>query len=129
MQQNKLRITAVFCGVVIMCFAGCSSTVKNSGRGAANHAGAPESRQDVETAVSAVMGSVSGQDIKSRDLHKLGHRIATDKETQSAVDVLQKSLIGEEVGVKYCPVDGKRYSARLAVCPVHGVPLKSLDEQ
>ena len=46
--------------------------------------------------------------------------------TQSPREVM--SALGtafniQDSGVKYCPVDGKRYSSRLEMCPEHKVKL------
>ena len=37
----------------------------------------------------------------------------------SAVKAVNAAFNVEDTGVKYCPVDGKRYSSRLEYCPDH----------
>lgn len=131
MQNNDGYTSRKFIYVVIVIclvsqLAGCATaTKKHSVKGSNCRV---ESRQDVESAVGAVVSTVSGQDVKPGDLQKLGRQIRTDEETRSAVGVLEKSLSGQGGSIKYCPVDGKRYSARLVTCPEHGVALKQLDE-
>ena len=49
-------------------------------------------------------------------------------EAASAIHSVADALRGQSGTVKYCPVDGKRYSAHLEMCPEHQVPLKEMEE-
>lgn len=58
------------------------------------------------------------------DLKVLAAQIQRDPQARSAVTAVNSSFSIQDSGVKYCPVDGKRYSSRLEVCPEHkGVKL------
>ena len=42
---------------------------------------------------------------------------------QEVVSALGTAFNIQDTGVKYCPVDGKRYSSRMDLCPGHKVKL------
>jgi len=128
-KSGVLTIKGAMVVVLMLTLSSCVSTSRQNRSGVATAAGQkPENWHEVESAVGAVVGSVSGQEVTSGDLRKLDRQIRTDDETKSAVNVLENSLSGKTSGVKYCPVDGKRYSARLEICPEHKVQLKFLEE-
>ena len=96
--------------VVLICMAGCSTTPISQ-------------KQEATSALKTVAGGLSGKEIKDEDLKNLAQRMQKDKETQSAVQVLTGTVAQKSVAVKYCPVDGKRFSGQLTVCPEHHVEL------
>ena len=75
-----------------------------------------------------VVGAVTGKEAGQKDLRQLSNEIRHDKEAQSAVESINSVLNGSTAGVKYCPIDGERYSSKFEVCPKHHVPLKTLEE-
>ena len=84
-------------------------------------------QKEAESSLTSVAGALAGKKLSPEDIKKLEKQIATDKDAQSAVKSIGNSMQGQAM-VKYCPVDGQRYSAHLTICPDHGVELKSLDE-
>lgn len=86
-----------------------------------------ESTEEIESALGSVVSAISGKDIKKDELRDLGRSIQKDEEARSAAETLTDSLTSRGI-VKYCPIDGERYSSKLSVCPIHNVPLKVLEE-
>lgn len=115
-------------GIVTLIFlmAGCGTTVQ-SGR-TVRPMSEDESPKDVESAMGAVVGSVTGQPVGSKDLRNLGQQVRTDKEAQSAIESITGVVNDPAAMGKYCPVDGERYSGKFEVCPKHNVPLKYIEE-
>lgn len=113
-----------YCILFLLFFtcAGCAAT-SSSVKGPAG-----ESREEVISAMEKVVGAVSGQEVSEKDLRELGKRAQTDPQTKSALEAVSGSVSGQAGGVKYCPVDGERYSAKFLECPVHHVPLKALTD-
>jgi len=83
-------------------------------------------REQVE-ALQDVVEAVSGEEITEQDLRNLVHQARNDEETRSAVEAVSGAMAGEVI-VKYCPIDGKRYSAKMLDCPDHKVPLEIVEE-
>ena len=50
-----------------------------------------------------------------------------DPEARSAVTAISRSFVAEPGDVKYCPVDGTRYSGNLTKCPKCGAALKPVE--
>ena len=82
-----------------------------------------ESPREVGTAVGSVVGGLTGQDVSEADLRRLIKDIQKDEEARSAVEAIGTALSPTPVRVRYCPVTGKHYSARVKICPIHNVPL------
>ena len=117
------------CCVVIgfvMFAAGCGTTGQNGQ--AVRPMSATESPKDVESAMGAVVGSVTGQPVEREDLLKLGEQIRDDKDAQSAVGSITGAVGDAATAGKYCPVDGERYSAQFTECPTHKALLKNIEE-
>jgi len=74
-----------------------------------------------------VVEAVSGEEITEQDLRDFVHKARNDEETRSAVEAVSGAMTGEIV-IKYCPVDGKRYSSKILECPDHKVPLEIVEE-
>ena len=83
-------------------------------------------RERVE-ALQDVVEAFSGEEIPEQDLRDLARKVRSDEETRSAVEAVSGALSGEVV-IKYCPVDGKRFSAEMKECPDHHVPLMIVEE-
>lgn len=86
-----------------------------------------ESSQEVVSAVEAVVGAMSGQDLDSRNLRQVARQVQQDQKAKTAVEAIVNSM-SSGVSVKYCPVDGKRYDAHFEKCPEHGVTLQEIKE-
>ena len=82
-----------------------------------------------EDALKTVAQAVIGKEMSDQELETLTKQLQTDPEAQSAAQTIKNSLANPSIQAKYCPVDGKRYAARVKICPVHHVELKSPDEQ
>ncbi len=65
---------------------------------------------------------------KHDDLNTLVRDLRKDKQAQSAVETLTNTLSGRPSDVKYCPVDGQRFSGKIQICPVHTVELKTVED-
>lgn len=49
-------------------------------------------------------------------------------EAASAIKAVAEGMTAAQKNIKYCPVDGKRFSSQVENCPEHNVPLKPLEE-
>ncbi|MCB9771073.1 MAG: hypothetical protein H6754_00775 [Candidatus Omnitrophica bacterium] len=87
-----------------------------------------ESRAEVVSAMEHVLGAVSGKTIDEKDLRKLNNDIEKDPQAKSAVQTISNAVSGQGPAVRYCPVDGERYSPKFTECPVHHVSLKILTQ-
>lgn len=74
------------------------------------------------------MGAVTGEKVDDQKLREISKKAQTDPETREAVQAVAEGLSGSPAHIKYCPVDGKRFSSQIADCPEHQVPLKFPDE-
>ncbi len=103
--------------VLVFLTAGCATTAKRNP--AVSGTGQTESTQEAVSAMRSVTEAVSGRKLSDAELKELELRIRKDKEAQSAIRSITGSL--QETGpvLKYCPIDGKRYSPRLKYCPIH----------
>ena len=100
-------------------FAGCASTSAKGPAGA-------ETSNDALSAVGQVADALTGQSLSDEQKKKLTKDIQKDKEAQSALRSIADAMDVKKSGVKYCPVDGKRYSVNQDLCPVHHVRLETL---
>lgn len=109
--------------IVVLLFsalAGCVTTPSKKGPAVA------ESSKDVLNAVGQVADALSGQSLSDEQKKKLIKDIQKDKEAQSALRSIADGMDVKKTVVKYCPVDGKRYSVDQEVCPEHHVRLETL---
>ena len=113
--------------IVLVVFVGCATTSSDKAKVVRPQA-VGESSQEIMSAVEQVLGSVSGKPIDQKGLKDLGKELRTNPEAQSAVAVIKDSVSGQGKVVKYCPIDGERYSPKFDSCPVHHVLLKSLND-
>ena len=87
-----------------------------------------ESTQEAVSAMKSVTEAVSGRKLTDEELKELELKIRKDKEAQSAIQSITGSMQAASPKLKYCPIDGKRYSPRLKYCPNHKeVPLKDVE--
>ncbi|HDZ76628.1 MAG TPA: glycine zipper 2TM domain-containing protein [Candidatus Omnitrophica bacterium] len=97
-------IVFLFLFFLAVAIIGCSTTQKGAGIGAVAGAG-----------LGAIIGHQSGHAGEGALIGGLGGAAAG-------------ALIGEQADSKFCPVDGKRYTAGKQYCPEHGVELKNLEK-
>ena len=108
--------------LILACCASCTSVPTTSTRQEVR-----QKQRETTAALKTVAGTLSGKEINDEDLKNLAQRMETDKETKSAVQALTGTIVGAGVVVKYCPVDGKRFSGTLSICPEHHVELKRVE--
>ena len=98
----------------------------------------PQSKTEKQEEAVSAIGSIaqalrgtgqalSGQELKEDTLSNLKEQ-AKDPQAQSAMETITSFFKNDSQAVKYCPVDKKRYSAHLQICPEHKVPLKEITE-
>ena len=104
--------------IVIVSFLGCATLKQKQSREA----------EDMTTALQSVAGALAGQELTAEDIKSLKKEIQTNDETRHAVKEITDSL-QQPAQVKYCPIDGQRYSAGLKLCPVHHVELKEIQKE
>ena len=83
-----------------------------------------EKNENVEGALSAVAGALSGKALSKEEVRNLEKQIQTDEDAQTAIEAITDSVGGKDPRVKYCPVTGKRYAPYLEICPEHKVKLE-----
>ncbi len=86
-----------------------------------------ESNKEVISALGSVTEGLTNQPLTEEGLKKLAVQVQKDPEAQSALKAVNQALAAEQVGVKYCPRDGKRFSSRLTYCPDDGAELKDVE--
>ena len=66
--------------------------------------------------------------VKRDDVNTIARDVRKDPATKSAVEAITRAVSGGLSDVRYCPVDGQRFSGKIKICPVHHVELKSIEE-
>ena len=74
------------------------------------------------------LGCASSPVQKNSPLKELSQNIQKDKQAQSAIESVTGAMISNHIAVRYCPVDGERFSPRVKVCPTHQVPLEEVEK-
>ena len=87
-----------------------------------------ESAQEQLDAVGSVAGALTGKELNDAEKRKMMSDLKNDKEAQSAIASISGAMDVRQAGIKYCPVDGKRFSADVQESPEHKVKLKELVE-
>ena len=121
------RIGSIVCACALgFIVLGCQTTH----HGVKEKAGAsqPETSRDVESALQAVTGTLSGQQIDEAGLRDLSRQIQKDEKARTAVEAVTGAIQGKEIKAKYCPLTGKHYSAELDLCPEDGAKLVPIEE-
>jgi hypothetical protein len=83
--------------------------------------------QESVSALGTVTEGLTNQNISQKDLRNLAVSVQKDPQTKSAVQSINDALKVQQVGVKYCPVDGQRFDAAVEECPKHHVKLKFVE--
>jgi hypothetical protein len=86
------------------------------------------SKKEMAQAVGQVADALTGQELTEEQKRKLTKDIQSDKDTQSALNVIADAMDLKKVVIKYCPVDGQRYNPSVETCPVHKVKLEELTD-
>lgn len=118
---SRKYLPIILCAAGSLFLAGCSVTAKSTPSAVSN-------QKETTEALRSVAGALGGQPVDDKKLKELVGEIRKDPQAQSAIQSVTGSLSGQNINIKYCPVDGKRYSGDLQVCPEHQVQLKKLDE-
>ena len=87
-----------------------------------------KTNDETQSALESIAGSMAGKDLSEDDLKKLKGQLQHDPQAREAVRTLTDTLSNPKGVVKYCPIDGKRYSEKFDICPVHHVKLKIVGE-
>ena len=74
-----------------------------------------------------IANEFQNQEISNEDLKRFEQEISRNPEAADSVEKIKDSLTNQKTTVKYCPVDGKRFSAKFTECPDHRVPLKTVE--
>ena len=106
--------------LVLIVLTGCQTTRPQAGTQAA-------ANQEALDAVGQVTGALTGKELTDAEKRKVLRDLQKDKEAQSAMKSISGALEVKQSGIKYCPVDGKRFSDQIDECPEHKVKLKELD--
>jgi len=95
--------------------AGCQTTAHNS----ADHA-------ETVSAMTTVTQGLTNQPLSQAQLKALATQVAHDPQAQSALRSINTSFSTQQK-IKYCPVDGQRFSPDMEECPIHHVKLKMVE--
>jgi hypothetical protein len=101
--------------------AGCQTTHPKNGQDR-------QTTQETLDAVGSVTGALTGKELSEEEKRKMVRDLKNDKEAQSAMRSISGALDVKQTGIKYCPIDGQRFSADMEICPVHKVKLKELSD-
>ena len=80
-------------------------------------------RAESMSALTTMAHGLTNKPVSETDLKHLTVQVAKDPQAQSALRSINTALSPEHT-VKYCPVNGQRFSADVVICPVHHVKLK-----
>ncbi len=106
-------------GCVFCILSGCqTATLKKS---------AGETTPDIISAVGSMTEGLTNQDISQEDLRRVAKQAQQDPSVQQAIESVNNAMQATQTGIKYCPLDGKRFSHRLSTCPHCGATLKDLE--
>lgn len=84
------------------------------------------SKKEMAQAVGQVADAITGQSLTDEQKRKLTKEIQSDKDTQSALNVIADAMDPKKIIIKFCPVDGQRFNPNVEICPVHNIKLEQL---
>ena len=99
--------------VMTLGFCGCQTAGQKHG----------VSRIDEVSALSTMTQGLTNQPITQAQLKNLAVQVAKDPHAQSAIRSINTALKVQHT-VKYCPIDGQRFSGDVDTCPTHHVKLE-----
>jgi hypothetical protein len=108
-------VAALF--AMTLCFMGCQTTP---------HKPRP-TRAEAISALTTMTQGLTNKPFTEADLKNLTFQVLSDPQAQSALRSINTALRAQHT-VKYCPVDGQRFSADMIYCPIHHVKLKYVEE-
>lgn len=120
MKSSRSLSSILFIVIFMSGFSGCQTTKSTISQ--------TDVRDDQEKTIRAIAGSLRGKELSDAELKNLTQQIQTDEEARSAIQTISNSMGGKSVQVKYCPVCGKRFAARMELCPDDHSALKEVDE-
>ena len=94
-------------------FMGCQTTA---------HKPRPTQTETISALTTMTQG-LTNKTITETQLKNLEIQVAKDPQAQSALRSINTALSVQHT-VKYCPVDGQRFSGDVDICPIHHVKLK-----
>jgi hypothetical protein len=112
---DKVILRLVLLLFVIVLSPGCQTTKSKS------------SEADIES-LKSVTESLSGTPLSDESFQELKKQIKNDPEAQTAVESITGAVGGKQAAVKYCPLTGRRYAAKLSACPIHNIELEFVEE-
>lgn len=80
-------------------------------------------QDDTVSGLTSMTSGLTNRSVTEADLKKIAVQVAHDPQAQSAIRSINTALSPQHT-VKYCPVDGERFSGDVDTCPVHHVKLK-----
>jgi hypothetical protein len=101
----------------LVLLAGCQTT----------HPKPKDSMNEAIAAFGTVTEGLTNQPVSQQDLKNLSIQVQKDPQAKSAVQSINQALSVQQVGVKYCPLDGQRFDMSVDMCPTHHVKLKVVE--
>ncbi len=115
----------LFSLISVHLLVGCGTT--RQGRSSPSHSASHENLEDEISALQSVAGAISGKTLTEDDMKNLAKDLRSDEDAKSAVQAITQSMNSPGNVIKYCPIDGARFSAKFTTCPTHGVVLKEVE--
>jgi len=118
-----IQAKVVAAGVMSVILASCQSV-------APKHQQAKpiaETQGQQVSALQTVAEGLTNTSLTKTDLNNLAKQLKKDPEARAAVEKVNEAFSISQSGVKYCPVDGKRFNERVEICPEHEVKLEIVD--
>ena len=110
----------LFCVMILLsCVTGCQTMSRR------RHS--LETGGDGRRALVSMTEALAGRALSEEEIRHLEQQIKTDKEAQTAIQSIADAVVGQQARAKYCPAGGEHYAPHLAVCPLHKVPLKTME--
>ena len=103
----------VFLVIVLFSLGGCQTPVPKP----------KPDRAETLAALTTMTRGLTNKNISEDDLKNLAHQVARDPQAQTAIKSINSAFSASHT-VKYCPIDGQRFSGEMTDCPVHHVKLK-----
>lgn len=104
----------VFAAIVLLSFlAGCQTQQPKPKAGAA----------ETISALTTVTSGLTNKPVTEADLRNVAQQASSDPQTRSALREINGALSPQHT-VKYCPLNGQRFSADMEYCPNSNVKLK-----
>ena len=116
-----------FLFLVVFLVIGCSGTSSRTRSGDFSQENMTIN-QETAGSLKTVADSLAGHELTENEMKELSREMRKDPDARSAVQSVTEAMSGQNSKIKFCPVDGKRYSAKFEKCPEHDVPLEELGE-